>query len=372
MRVIHIASNISKNSGVMSVLMNYYRNINKKNIQFDFIYFDEYENTYKEEIQKLGGRFYKITSPKNPYKFWRELKRILIEIEDENKIVHIHEIFLSLFLFNLKKITGIKKIIIHSHATKFSNKKLNSIRNRILGIGNTFFSDILCACSFDAGINIFGKKFKKEGIVINNAINLKKFCFNRELRKELRRKFELDEKYVIGHVGGFRPEKNHNFILDIFKEVLKQKQESILILVGTGYLKEKIKLKCQKLNIEKNVIFLDLGEKNNVNEIMNIFDIFVFPSIYEGLGIVLIEAQATGIPCIFSDVIPKEANILKENNRVLSLNLNEKYWAEELLKLSNQKIKRDPLFIKEQIDINGYNIEIESKKLEEFYLKNEK
>lgn len=372
MRVVHITSNISIKSGIMSVLMNYYRNINREKIQFDFIYFDEREDTYEDEIKKLGGKIYKINTPKHPYKFRENLKNILINIECKKKIVHIHEVFLSLFFFDLKRITRIKRIIIHSHVTKFSDKKFNSLRNRVLGIGNNFISDTLCACSLDAGLKIFGKKFKKEGVIINNAIDLKKFYYNKELQKKLREKLGIENKYVIGHIGGFTPQKNHTFILDIFKEVLNQEQDSILILIGTGYLKERIKLKCQKLHIENNVIFLDLGKKNNVNEIMNIFDVFLFPSIYEGLGVVLVEAQATGIPCIFSDVIPKEVNILKENNKVLSLSLNKKYWAEELLKLNAQKIKRDNILIKEQIDRDGYNIETEIKKLEEFYLKDEK
>lgn len=361
MKILHIVSNLSIRNGVMSVLMNYYRNIDKDLFVFEFLYFDEREMTYKDEIKKLGGTFYKIKKSNNPFQFANTFRKFLINHAGEYDILHLHEVYLACFLIGLKKIIGVKKIISHAHATRFSDHRLKESRNRIMSLSNRFLADCYFACSQDAGKMIFGKSFILNGKVINNAIDLDKFQEDPMTRKEYRKMLDLEGKFVVGHVGNFTPQKNHFFLIDIFYEVQKIKSNAVLLLVGDGECRKKVIDKCMKLEISDKVIFL--GARNDVNKIMNVFDCFVFPSIYEGLGIALIEAQATGVVCFFSDVVPFEANILKKSNRIMSLSDSSLNWAMTIL---NMKKCKDT-DIKLSIRNAGYDITIEAKKLEQIY-----
>jgi len=368
MRILHIVSNISVRSGVMSVLMNYYRNMDIKNFSFDFLYFDDREVTFKEEIEKLGGHVYKIERSNNPFKLLSKIREFVNENILNYKIIHLHENYLIGSLIGLKKNNHSIKIISQAHATKFSDNKINEIRNKICSIPNYIIPDFYLACSKAAGKEIFGKKFKNRGRVLNNAIDIKKFCINDSFRKQKRQELNVENNYVIGHVGNFNAQKNHKFLIDVFYEVQKEKEEARLVLVGCGEEQDSIIKKCEELQISDKVIFL--GVRTDVNEIMNAFDCFVLPSIYEGLGIVLVEAQSTGVPCVFSDVVPEEANILKDNNVTVSLKESAKKWSDLILKLK----KNIGINVEEQIRQAGYDIKEESKKLEEYYyniIKNE-
>lgn len=361
MKVLHIVSNIALRNGVMSVIMNYYRNMNLNDFSFEFLYFDDREITYKEEIEKLGGKIYKIERSKNPFKLFLEINKFLKEHIEDYKIIHLHEIFLIGALIGIKRRNKNIKIISHAHATKFSDRKLANIRNHIFAIPNKVIPDKYFACSYDAGNVCFGKKFKQTGNVLNNAINLSKFYPDKNLRNQTRNELGIDDKYVVGHVGNFNAQKNHFFLIDIFYELQKVKDNAVLLLVGDGERRISVLNKCQQLGIMNKVIYL--GTRDDINRIMNSLDCFLLPSIYEGLGIVLIEAQATGVPCVFTDVIPKEANILMENNIKLSLNDNPKIWADSILK-SKREDREDIL---EEIQNAGYDIELEAKKLEQYY-----
>ncbi len=362
MKVLHIVSNLSIRSGVMTVIMNYYRNMNTttKNFSFEFIYFDDRKITYQEEIEKLGGKVHKVKRSKNPFKIFLEINKFIKQHITEYQIIHIHEIYLIGALIGIKRKNKNIKIISHAHATKFSERKLANIRNKIASIPNANIPDYYFACSSKAGKICFGKKFEKRGQILKNAIDLSKFKQSDLIRKKIKDKLNLTDKYVIGHVGSFNIVKNHLFLIDIFYELQKKKENAVLILVGDGERKEEVLHKCEELDIKNKVIYL--GIRDDVNEVMNSFDCFVLPSIYEGLGIVLIEAQATGIPCVFSDVVPGEANILKKNNTSLSLNKSPKVWAEEVLKCKG--ITKNP---EEKIRNAGYDIKLEAKKLEQFY-----
>lgn len=359
MKILHIVSNLSIRSGIMSVLMNYYRNMDTKKISFEFLYFDEREITYKEEIKTLGGAFYKIERTFNPIKLRNDIRDFLVKHSNEYSVVHLHEVYLIGFLIGLRSHIG--RVVVHAHATRFSENKLNGYRNRIMALPNKFFPDYYFACSYDAGRKIFGKKFNKYGQVINNAIDLNKFHRDCMIENEYRKMLDISEKFVVGHIGNFTVPKNHFFIIDIFHEIQKQRKDAVLVLVGDGERREQIENKCILLGISDKVKFL--GVRTDVNKIMNTFDCFILPSIYEGLGIVLIEAQATGIPCVFSDVVPREANILKESNQILNINDSASIWASAVLE--SNEIARDN--ISNDIRKAGYDIVIEAKKLEEIY-----
>lgn len=360
-RVLHVVSNISKTNGVMSVLMNYYKKINKEKVQFDFLYYDDYLDTFEDEIKLLGGKTIKLPKPSSFHKFKKKLNEFLKCNYKTYQILHIHDVFMSAFLINAKKYGGIERVIIHAHATKFSDHKIGEIRNRILALANFYVPDYYFACSKKAGKHCFGRIFEKKGIVVNNAIDLQQFYEDKNDRQFIRKKLNVNDKFVIGHVGNFSYPKNHFFIIDIFKKITEQRNDVVLILVGDGNLQKKVIEYCVKLDVEDKVMFL--GICNDVNIIMRAFDCLIFPSLYEGFGIVLVEAQATNIPCVFSDVVPKETNILTENNYILSLKKTSDEWANIILNLNSYSINN----VSERIKDAGYSIDVEAKKLEEVY-----
>ena len=361
MRILHIVSNISVRSGIMSMLMSYYRKLDREKIQFDFLYFDERTETYEAEIISLGGQITKVEHPSHLFLFRKDINLFFRQHYGAYPIIHIHDIFMSGFVAQCKRIGGVKKIIVHAHATKFADNKLNAIRNKILSIPNYIVPDYYFACSKMAGEYCFGKRFNEAGIVINNAIDLNEFYPDKKDREHIRRHLGIEDKFVIGHVGNFTPQKNHEFIIRIFKQIVLKNKDAVLVLVGDGNLRKKIEEEVIKNNLKNNVIFL--GTRNDVNFVMRAFDCFLFPSLFEGLGIVLIEAQATGVPCVLSDVIPSDTNIIKERNIVLSLKDSEKIWAEKVLSM----VEQDYRDFYKQVSEAGYNIEIEAKKLLEVY-----
>lgn len=362
MKILHIVSNISIRSGVMSVIMNYYRNIDKEKIQFDFLYFDERPNDYRDEIESLRGRIFKISRPTSMIEFNKSKASFFKKHYKEYKAIHLHDAFLIFCFFDAKRKAGVEKIIVHAHAVKFGDKPYTQIRNRLFGIGNYFIPDLYFACSQKAGNIIFGKKFDSAGIVINNAIDLEKFHPDKRKRELMRKQLGVENSFVIGHVGNFTHAKNHMFLLKVFRNIIQDDKNAKLILVGTGELKEDIIKTCHRYNIADNVFFL--GTRNDVNDIMRSFDCFIFPSFNEGLGIVLIEAQACGVGCVFSNVIPSEAQICKQHIIPLGINEDAEIWAKEVMKFKNSESYNDIELIRKA----GFDIKIESKRLEEIYL----
>lgn len=329
MKILHIVSNISLRSGIMAFLMNYYRFIDTKLVQFDFLYYEDREFDHKNEIEDLGGRVFKSPIPSSLINFNRFIEDFANAHKGEYDIVHLHDPFLSIFYGKLKKKLRCKSFIAHAHSTKTSDSLIGEIRNRLmLGIGK-HIADNLFACSSLAGIKTFGRQFNQNGYVINNAIDLTKYEKAASVREDIRKQWGVEDRFVIGHIGNFTRPKNHHFIVDIFAEISRIRDDAVLMLVGGGPQFETIKSRCEELGLSQKVIFT--GVRNDVNSLLSSFDRFLFPSIYEGFGIALVEAQACGLPCIYSDVIPIETNILKDNNRRLSLNDSIEAWVEAVL-----------------------------------------
>lgn len=360
MRVLHIVSHISVRSGIMSVVMSYYRKLYNENIVFDFLYFNEQEDNYKSEISNMGGQCFLTPNPTSVFSFNRFIKSFCNDKIGQYDIIHLHDPFLVLFYFKLKRMLGAKVFISHAHNTKFSDKRIGEWRNRLFSMPNYWLPDYYFACSKMAGKTIFGLKFK-DGTVINNAINVSKFQNTPDKRSAMRRSLGIDDCFVIGHIGNFIEQKNQSFIVDIFFEIQKNRTDALLMFVGDGPNKRMIKEKCITLGIENKVKFL--GVRNDVAEVVSAFDRFLFPSLYEGLGIVLIEAQTAGVPCIYSSVVPSETNILKENNKILDLSQSAKEWADAVLN-ENLCIQYNS---SEKITDNGFNIDVEALKVGELY-----
>lgn len=347
--------------------MNYYRNIDKDKIQFHFLCDEDSTNIPYEEIEKMGGKVIIIPPYQRLFEYQKELYRIFKE--NNYKIVHSHISTLSVFPLRIAKKAGVPIRIAHSHST--SNKKewkRNLIKN-ILRPFSKLYANQFFACSELSGRWLFGEKaFKNDKIkIINNAIDLEKFKFNKEKRNEIRKKLKIDENIIlIGHIGRFVTQKNHEFLIDVFNEIIKKRKQenfdSKLILIGQGNLKENIIEKIKYLGLQDYVIFT--GQTTNVSDYYNAMDIFVLPSLYEGLPVVGIEAQANGLLCEFSTDMTKETKVLN-TTKFISLKETAKKWAEIILE-GYKNFKRKNSF--DEMTKKNFNIKEEAKKLEKYYI----
>lgn len=363
---IRIAQIIGKwvGGGVEAVVMNYYRHINREKVQFDFFCDEDSTNIPYDEIKSLGGKVIIIPPYQKINKYVKELTKLLKE--GNYKIVHSHINALSVFSLYCAKKAGVPVRIAHSHST--TNKKewkKNLLKQVLRPFSKLFATDYFC-CSELAGRWLFGNKAYNKGRVylLNNAIDLDKFKYDEKIRKEKRKELNItDNQLVIGHIGRFVAQKNHTFLIDIFNEIYKENINSVLVLAGQGPLMDEIKNKVNNLGLTNNVKFL--GQRNDANELYQAFDIFCLPSLYEGLPVVGVEAQASGLLCILSDDMTKETKVL-ETTIFLSLSQNAKDWGLEALKNYNGYVRKDTT---NEITNNGFNIKEEGKKLEKKYLK---
>lgn len=329
-KILHIINGLGS-GGAENFIINIYRNIDTTKIQFDFLIKTE-DLFHKNEIEEKGGKIY--IMPPFPKKALRNLieTKIFLNRHSEYDAIHIHSSSLAYFvpLLSVNKHSNIK-IILHSHSTDAGSKSYRILHyfNRRFLVSKT---DYRLACSEKAGKWMFGNK---DFTVVPNAIDINKFLFSEHKRNIIRKKYKIaDSETVVGHVGRFLPVKNHIFIIRVFREYLKINPNSRLMLVGSGPLMDEIK--NEAFDIKEKIIFT--GEVNNVDAYLAAFDIFIFPSIYEGLGIALIEAQATGVPCLATNTIPEEAFVL-DNVLRYSLEDSEIEWAsgiDELLKIGKQ------------------------------------
>lgn len=330
--VLQVLSRFVNSSGVSSVLMNYYRKLDKSKVQFDFLYFNKADENLIKEVEKMGGKVFYVSKPtlsRCSIGAWDKFFSIYGSKYD---IVHNNQIFLNGFLaYFVKKYTH-AKLVMHEHASQWGNRPSARIRNYLLTISSFQFADAYFACSskaYNFAFNRVENLFKsKESYIMNNAINLQDFDYNPEIRQQMRRKWGISDKsFVIGHVGRFELEKNHIFLLKIFKEFLLLNPGAVLLLVGDGSLKEQIINESKRLKIFDNVIFA--GKHQDIYNYYQMMDVFVLPSKFEGLGMVCVEAEAAGLPVFCSAEVPKIVNIV--NCHYLSLNDSPKLWAQAVL-----------------------------------------
>lgn len=363
-RVIRVAQiiGIANDGGVESCIMNYYKAIDKRKVQFDFFVESTSKIINKERIEEMGGRVIITPSYKNPVKYIRFLKNVFIQ--NKYDIVHSNLNSLSIFPLKAAKKAGIKIRIAHSHST--SNKKefiRNFIKN-ILKLFSKMYATHFFACSEKAGRWLFGNKFfeSKKVVIINNAIDIDKFRFNKKIRDDLRKKLDIENKFVIGNIGRFVKQKNQMFLIDIFYEYTKKYNDSCLLIIGDGPLHDQILQKVTELNLNDRVILA--GKHENIEDWYQTMDCFILPSLYEGLPVVGVEAQINGLNCIFSSNITKELKI-NENVEFVSLNSDVKEWINKIESLNNRFNNRE-LFLEKFVK-SKYDIEFEAQKLLKLY-----
>lgn len=348
--------------GIESVVMNYYRCIDKSKFQFDFIAPKGSTFPNKDEIEKLGGRIFVVPKYSHPFAYIKAVRKIFRE--NHYKIVHCHMNTMGIFAMYAAYKEHIPIRILHNHSMInhfFSRSEFK--RNILKYILRTFckiYPSHFCACSKAAGNWMYGKNFNYT--IFNNGINVDKFKFNPEIRESVRAELGLQDKLVVGHIGRFCPPKNHIFLVDIFNNLLSLHDNAVLLLIGEGELLDQVKLKVKQLNIEDKVIFL--GKQNDTSKYYQAMDVFCLPSRYEGLPVVAVEAQCSGLPCLFSTYVSKESKIL-DSTKFLSYDDTLDKWSQTMSELANNQ-RVDGA---EQVRKCNFDMKDEAKKLELYYQK---
>lgn len=362
-RVLHCFGKMDR-GGAETYIMNIYRNINRDKIQFDFVVHTEDKCSYDDEILSMGGKIYRVPRYNgiNLLKYIKAWEKLFRSNDKKWTIIHGH-MFTTASIY-LKIATKYKlTTIVHSHGTSTGKGITSKIKNCVQ-YPVRYIADYLLACSNSAGEWLYGNKVNnnEKYIIINNAINAKEFSFNYKKRDLKRKELGVDNKFIIGHVGSFMAVKNHTMLIDIFHEIRKENKDAVLLIVGDGPLRNKMEKKVRDLNLYDSVIFT--GVRSDVSELFQIIDVLVFPSLYEGLPLTLIEAQASGVKCVVSDNITEEVKIT-ENIEFLSLDNSLDYWSKQVLKYE-EGYERKNTYI--EICNSGYDIKENVKWLEKFYL----
>jgi glycosyltransferase involved in cell wall biosynthesis len=348
-RILHVIGGVMDYGGTEIFLMNYYRQIDKSRIQFDFLLTGLEQGVFDDEILSLGGRLFNVPSKKqhlikNLFGTYRILKH------NRSSIVHSHLDGMNGLILLLSLFAGNKRRISHSHNTQHltTNKLKVLIHNGFRHLSRMVATDFMSA-SKDASMWLHGvKATSKRNIIIVNAIDYSKFSFDFDVRNDVRNECSVDSRYVLGHVGRFHFQKNHSFLLELVANLSKKDDSVLMMLVGDGETRIDIETKINELQIQNHVYLV--GKTSDTSKYYNAFDMFLLPSIFEGLGIVAIEAQVNGLPVIASKGVPAEAKISKG---MLYLDTHSTTsWEDEIIKkieqfrfhedeLNNQRISND-------------------------------
>ncbi len=356
-RILHIVTYMGR-GGLETMLMNYYRHIDRSKVQFDFLVHRNFEADYDREILSLGGKIHHV-SRLIPWScgYKNELKAFF-RAHPEYRIVHVHQDCLSSVALQCAKECEIPVRIAHSHSSSAVKDLKYPIklyyRKRI-----SKYATVLFACGKAAGDWMFcGAPYT----VVQNAICAEDYRYDPETAHSVRAELGIQNQLVIGHVGRFRKEKNHPFLLEVFAEVLKKEKDARLLLVGDGEDMSAIQEKAIAMGLANHVIFT--GSRPDVNQLLQAMDVFVFPSLYEGFGIAMIEAQATGLPCLVSTGVPEGCRVTEGLVNFETLAAPASIWAERAIKLS-KKLRMSQT---EQIIQTGYDIVSAAKELEAYYI----
>ena len=357
-RIAHVVGKMV-GGGLESFLMTFYKEIDKEKIQFDFIVDSDSSFIPEEEILNNGGNIIKVSPYQNIFSYIRDIRGVLKK--GKYKIVHSHMNSLSVFPLYAAWREKVPVRIAHSHSTTNRKEWKKNLLKCILKPFSKIFATHFFACSEHAGKWLFGKRIYKNGKIniVRNAIDTEKFKYDITIRDRIRKELDVEDKYVVGHVGRFVQQKNQTFLIDIFSKVHEKKSNAILLLIGQGPLENEIRKKVDAMGLSKYVRFL--GQINNVNEIMQAMDCFVFPSLYEGLGIVAVEAQCSGLKCICSLEVPEETKISKLFEYCDFNDIDR--WIKCIL--DNNSIREDQSFLLKNV---GYEITDEVKRIEDFYM----
>ena len=356
-RILHVFGTLNR-GGAETLVMNIYRNIDRSKIQFDFVVHHEEEGAYEEEVRKLGGKVYRVPNYKGSNHFaYKKAWDKLLKNHPEYKIIHCHKESIVALVMDEAKKNG-RIAIAHSHNTQ----NIPGFKGKVMDVLNKNVdakADYRFACSVDAGYWMFGRD--KDFTVIDNGIEVENFTYNPDIRAKIREKLGFSDKKVLGHIARFNKQKNHSFLIDIFTDLIKEDDNYLLVLAGVGDLKDEIEKKVKTLGIEDKVIFL--GSIGYVNKLLQAIDIFILPSLYEGLAVSTIEAQAAGLKCLLADTIDRNSKIT-DLVEFIPIDGGTRPWIEEIHKALPYQREDTSEMIKKA----GFDIRETAEKLSEFYL----
>ena len=373
LRILFVFGCPLKKGGTENVMINIVKNIDRDRFHIDFLIFDKTpdQSDDKKYLESLGCRFYQITARGVDRKLHnRELDEFFRDHEYD--IVHTHMDAIGEEALKAAKKHGIKALIAHSHNTdQLDNPKgLKDHLHKCYLIYEKHllrrYAEYFVACSPEAGKWLFGDKIcnSNKYLLLKNAIDSSAYSYDEETRNAVRKELGLEGRKVIIHVGQFRTQKNHGKVIEVFNVLHKRDDSFALVLVGTGEEQDNIKSKVEELGLKEDVLFL--GNRNDIPELLMSADVFLFPSLYEGLGIALLEAQAADLICVVSDTIPELA-VLTEKVKAVNLTESASVWGdivEEMMGKYTVRRDRSELFTEK-----GYDINAQIKVLESFYMK---
>ena len=363
-RVLHSVYGMNR-GGIETFLMNVYRNIDRTKVQFDFLVHTDKKCNFDDEIAALGGNIFHIPARNEGVLKNRKALDEFFEAHLEYRILHQHASSLS-YVEPLKaaKRCKVSTRIIHAHSTQAGGSFLHNYVHRWNRLFLKSYATSCFACSDLAGKWMYGKKQYEAGTfkIINNGIPTNKFVFNEAKRNKVRSDLGVEGKFVLGHVGRFFYPKNHEFLIDIFQAAYEKEPNSVLLLVGEGELREQIEQKIASLNLKRSVILT--GIRDDISDLLQAMDIFIFPSHYEGLPVTLVEAQATGLPCLVSDNITKQVK-LTNNIEYIDLLCPISKWVDRIFAINANYVRQDE---SKQIVNAGFDIEKTTQWLQDLYI----
>lgn len=363
-RVLHVIG-IMNRGGAETMIMNLYRNIDRNNVQFDFVENEGNEAAFDAEIRQLGGRIYRCPryNGKNHIAYCKWWNRFFDTHKNEYAVIHGHLGSTAAIYLSIAKKHEVYAIA-HSHNTNLM-KSPGDLLYALFAFPTRFIADHFFTCSREAGISRYGKKIGsdvKRCAVLPNAIDTDKFIFNEILRRQMRASLGITEsQLVIGNISRFAKQKNHLFLIDIFEKIHEKSPDAVLLLVGDGELRPQIEAHISEKNLRSNVILT--GVQGNTWDYYQAMDVFLMPSLYEGLPVSLVEAQTAGLPCCVSTTVPRESAIT-DLVQFRSLEDSTKEWCDWVLECSSQKRRN----MKPDIQAVGYDISATSKWLEKYYI----
>lgn len=349
--------------GKRNLIMEYYSHIDRTQVQFDFICDSDSNGIPEEEIKALGGKVYKVAPYKNIIRHLKETYRILAE--NQYEVMHAFDNTLNIFPLYLGWIAGVNLRISESISKGNKNEKKTLIKYALRPFSK-WFTNCYMANSIDCGIWQFGKKSYEKGRVniFKTVINVDAYSFDKSIRESTRKIFGWEDKIVYGFIGRFVPQKNPLFLIDIFNEIEKKQDNAILVLIGFGELEDDMNKRIELYNITDKVV--NLGRRDDIKQFYNAFDAFLLPSFYEGMPVVGIEAQCTGLPIFFSTNITDETTA-SDLAYYISLEKTADEWADYILDtLKKNHIKRDLAY--NQVKQAGFDSKNEAMRLQSFYL----
>lgn len=345
-------------NGITSVILNYYRNMDRSDMKIDFVVPNEISMDYRRELEAGGSQIYYLPRKTDPVSY----RKRLFEIMKDNKydIVHVHGNSALMLLDILPAVkAGIPVRIVHSHNTTCTHRALHKI---LLPYFDRCYTQGF-ACGEQAGRWLFRKR---PFDILNNGIDLEKFGYNEKTRDEYRKKINAGNRIVLGNTAIFVEQKNHEFLLDMYSELVKDRDDYLLLMIGGGALLDKMKEKAKALGIEDSVVFA--GQTTDVDKYLQAMDVFLLPSLYEGLPVVLVEAQSAGLKCLVSDRVSEEADL---TDSLEFLPLDHKCWINAVKGVSEKEDSRpeNSERYKGMLRKAGYDIKENACRMKELYLK---